>query len=279
MRIVPAQEAQPKALELALKALELDDGLAEVHHSLAGKLSWGQWRWEEAWDHWRRALEINPNEPRLNAYYAHFLCIMGLPEEGLAYSERALELDPFEPLYHGLYGVTLLFNRRYEDALVAASRAFELDPNAPIAPSAQQSAYIGMGMLEEELAHQRERIAEDPESLAAFDRGLEEGGYEGAQRALAELFVERNERQGFGEFGAITIALRYLDGRDIENGMYWFKKAMEERDQNAPYIEMPPYDRLRAHPDYLELLQGLGFPEETIERYLARAGPAGSGGR
>ena len=249
--------------------------MAEAHHTLAGHLTWREWEWNEAWTHWRRALEINPNDARLNAYYAHFLCIMGLPEEGLSYAERALEVDPFDALYHALYGVTLVYNRRYDDAIAAATTALEIDPNMPL--DARQRAYIGAGMLEEQLAHQRERISIDPERVAAFERGLAEGGYEGAQLAIADLFLERYERDGFGEFRARGIAGRYLDGGDIERGMYWLKKSVEERDPNLPYLGLPPFDRVRSHPDYMELLQGLKFPEEVIERYLAQADTMGSG--
>jgi TolB-like protein len=279
MRIVQPHVGQPRALELAYKALELDDGLAEVHHSLAGKLTWAEWRWEDAWYHWRRALEINPNDPRLNAYYAHFLCIMGLPEEGLAHAQRALEVNPFDALYHALGAMTLVLNGRYDEAIETAGRALEINPDVPIAGSAEQAAYIGAGMLEEQLAHQRERISEDPERVEAFERGLAEGGYNGAQFAIAELLAARYERDGFGEFGARGIAARYLDGWDIARGMYWFKKAVEERDQNVPYLLRPPYTRLRAHPDYRALLEeDLGFPLEVVERYMARPVPMAAGG-
>jgi tetratricopeptide (TPR) repeat protein len=277
MNLISPQEALPRELAFAEKAVELDDGLAGPQYTLASVLSWGQWEWTEAWEHWRRALAINPNDPMTNAYYAHFLCIMGLPEEGLIYAERALETDPFDALYQALYGFTLVFNGRYEDAISAATTAREIDPNVPI--DARQYAYIAAGMLEAQLAHQRERIADDPERVAAFERGLAEGGYEGAQLAIAALLAERYEGRGGGQghFGARGIALRYLDGWDIERGMYWIKKAVEERDPNLPYLRLPPCDRLASHPDYPELLESLNFPPEVRERYLARADSIGPG--
>jgi serine/threonine protein kinase/tetratricopeptide (TPR) repeat protein len=269
MRITPPREAAERSRAHGLTALELDEGLAEAHHALAVGLTWQQWRWDEAWDHWRRALEINPNDGLSNAYYAHFLSIMGLPEQGLTYAERALELDPFSGLFHALYGVTLVFNRRYEDAIAAADYALELDPNLPL--DARQLAFIGAGMRDGQLAHQRERIAADPERVEAFERGLEQGGYEGAQIAIADLLAARYSQDGVGQFGAHGIGLRYLDGGDFDRALEWFERAREARDPNMPYIVAPPFDGLRAHPRYPDLIRSFGFPEEVTERHLARS--------
>ena len=49
-------------------------------------------------------------------------------------------------------------------------------------------------MHDERLADQRMRIADSPERIAAFERGLREGGYEGAQGAVADVLAARYEK-------------------------------------------------------------------------------------
>jgi len=266
MGLVSPLEAGSKSNQFAGRAVELDDGLAEAHYALAANLTWGGWAWGEAWDHWRRALEINPNDANLNAYYAHFLCIMGLPEDALLFSERALDLDPYSSLYRALHGMTLTFNRRYDEAIAAATAALELDPGMQL--DARQLVYIARGMRDEQLAHQRERIANFPERVAAFEAGLEAGGYEGAQLALADLFVSQTGEDGAFRFNPWGIALRYLDGGDLDRAVDWLEKATSARDPNVPYIGLPIYDVIRTHPRYPDLIRSIGFPEEVEARYL-----------
>ena len=229
-------------------------------------MTWGGWAWEEAWDHWRRALEINPNDANLNAYYAHFLCIMGLPEDALPFSERALDLDPYSSLYRALHGMTLTFIRRYDEAIATATAALELDPGMQL--DARQFVYIARGMRDEQLAHQRERIANFPERVAAFEAGLEAGGYEGAQLALADLFVSQSGEGGAFRFNPWGISLRYLDGGDLDRAVDWMETATSARDPNVPYIGLPIYDVIRTHPRYPDLIRSIGFPEEVEARYL-----------
>jgi serine/threonine-protein kinase len=178
--VVPPLEAGPKAKAAALKAIELDGNSAEAHEALADVLTWSDWNWAEAGREWERALELNPNAASTHAYYSHYLAHVGRAAEGEAHSKRALELDPFNPLWHGFHGMVLLYQRRYDEALAAARTATSMRADAPVASNIAQWVYLSKGMRDEQLADQRLRIATDPERMAAFERGLKEGGYEGA---------------------------------------------------------------------------------------------------
>jgi hypothetical protein len=122
-------------------------------------------------------------------------------------------------------------------------------------------------MKEEQLAHQRERIARDPERVAAFERGLAEGGYDGAQVAIAELLAQRYETaNGIPDAGARTvfmpkgIAGRYLDGGDYQRAIDWLEEAYEVRDPNTPYLGNPVFDPLRSDPRFQALVDRMGLP-------------------
>jgi adenylate cyclase len=260
--LAPPYEAVPLAKAAAEKALELDSTLAEAHYALALIRTWGEWDWKGAERAFKRAIELNPNFPDVHAYYSHFLSHMGRTNEALLHIELALELDPFNALFHGLYGIVLEYQRRYDDAIAAARTGMALQPNR-IVRSALQTGFIGKGMRDEQLAIQRARIAVDPERVAAFERGLEEGGYEGAQRGIADVLAGRYGKSGKWISGGYGIALRYLDAGDYNRTIDWLERAYEDHDPNLPYIGEPIFcDRLRSYPRYQDLLRRMNLPME-----------------
>ena len=256
----PRNEAVPLAKAAAEKAVELDDTLAEAHYALALVRAWHKWDWESAETEFQQAFKLNPNYPDAHAYYAHFLAQMGRTDEALLYMEQALELDPLNPGFQAMYGMVLLYNRRFDDALAAANTALNMVPHHPIGRWVLQHALISNGMREEQLADQRQRIAPDPERVAALERGLEEGGYEGAQRAIADVFAARYGKPGKWISGGRGIALRYLDAGDYDRAIDWLEKAYEEHDPVLPYIGIPTWAPLRSNPRFQDLLRRIGLP-------------------
>jgi TolB-like protein/Tfp pilus assembly protein PilF len=263
VRIASPTEAGPKAKAAALQALALDDTSAEAHEALATILTWSEWGWAAAEPEWRRALELNPNGANIHAYYGHYLANRGRASEALPHSERAVELDPYNALYHAMHSVVLEYARRYDDALAAARTALSIQPDLAIAMGQFQNIYVLKGMRAEQLADQRMRIARVPERLAAFERGLAEGGYEGAQQAIAEVLAARyrkRQQPALGSADARGVAWRYLDAGDKAKALDWLYQAYEDRDLGLAYLGRPIWDPLRADPRFRELLRRIGIP-------------------
>jgi tetratricopeptide (TPR) repeat protein len=232
--------------------------------------TWTDWDWKAAERAWRRTLEINPNNANAQAYYAHFLALTGRTDEALKHSERSLELDPYNPLYTALYGMVLVIDRRFDEAIAAVRADYELRPNDGLSEAVLQHSYIAKGMRKEQLDQQRSRISGDPGRVAAFEKGLADGGYEGAQLAIADLLAERYElAKGMPEAGSrrvylpVAIAWRYIDGGDYQRAMDWLEEAFEVGDPNLPYIGMPLYDPLRSDPRFQELARRINLPHVT----------------
>ena len=135
----PPSETGPKGKAALLKAVAMDDTIAETHCALAGKAS-GGWDWAGAEREYKRAIEINPSFPDARAYYSGFLLIMQRPEEAMPQIERALELDPFNALFQSVYAGDLLYARRYDDAIDQCRKALRTAPDHPIALSVLCSA-------------------------------------------------------------------------------------------------------------------------------------------
>ncbi len=260
--------AGSKAKEAARRAIELDDDAAEAHAALAMVKTVVDWDWAGAESEWRRALAINPNAAVTHSFYAVFLSVvLGRLDEALYHNRRAIELDPFNVRFHSTYASTLYHSRRYDEAIAAADRALSLQPDDAGAEGARQVSWIAKGARAELLAQQRKRIAKDPGRMAAFQKGLAEGGYEGAQRRLGDLLAARY-RQTSGVPAFIdqrvymptNIALRYMDARDYERALDWLEEGYRVRDPLVIDLAKPLYDPIRSNPRFQALVRKLNLP-------------------
>ncbi len=159
MGFAPPREATQKGRAALLKALELDDSVPGAHSTLATQKTWLEWDWPSAERAFERAIELDPNHAETRAYYAHFLDIMGRPNEAIPQAERAQELDPLEPLVRALYATHLTFVRRYDDAIAEFRKADKTARNQPFALNILTEALHHKGMYEEALEAQRSYFA------------------------------------------------------------------------------------------------------------------------
>jgi serine/threonine-protein kinase len=261
--LVPPSVAVPKIQEAALKALELDNTLAEVHYVLAILRTWhdGEWNWKAAEKSFQRALEINPNYPDARVYYSNLLCFMGRPEEALEQGEKALELDPYNALFRGIYGLTLLLTGRDDEALAQARHALKISPNDAPANSIRWEVLHMKGRYEEALTAAKAffttlglaPIAELMEQVYKKDGYSEAMSLAG--NTLAEFSRETNISPCF-------ISYPYVYAGNKEQALVWLEKGFEIRDPNMPYILEPAiFDLLRDEPRYQDLLQKMNLPE------------------
>jgi TolB-like protein/predicted Ser/Thr protein kinase len=258
--LVPYSEAAPRAKAAALKALELDNTLAEVHHLLAGIRAWVEWDWEDAETAFRRAIQLNPNYPDPRAYYSHFLHIMRRPEEAMAQIERALELDPFNALFRALYGMDLMHARRYDDAIALLRETLRTAPNDPVALSTLRSAYHQKHMYEEALEIWKTSFAAkgDHEAEETLARGYAEAGYSGALIRVAEMLIARSRTTYVTPWQIGTL---YTRAGKNDEALEWLEKAYEAHDGNMPYLSVDPiFDSLRDDPRFKDLLRRMNLP-------------------
>ncbi len=258
--LVSASEAGPKARAASMKALELDDTLAEVHHKLAGIRAWTDWDWAGAETAFRRAIELNPNYPDVRAYYSLFLFMMRRPEEAMEQIERALELDPFNVLFRAIYGMDLNFARRYDDAIALLRETLRTAPNDWTVLSTLRSAYHHKQMYEEALEIWKRSYAArgDREAEEALARGYAEAGYSGALSRVAEMLIARSRTTYVTSWQIGTL---YTRAGKNDEALEWLEKAYEEHDGNMPSISVDPiFDGLRDNPRFQELLRRMNLP-------------------
>jgi tetratricopeptide (TPR) repeat protein len=258
---VSSSEAGPKAKAAAMKALELDDTLAEVHNVLAGIKAWTDWDWEGAEKAFRRAIELNPNYPEARPGYSHLLFTMRRPEEAMAQLERALELDPFNVHFRDLYAMGLNIARRYDEAIALARETLRTAPNNLQVMSTLKSAYHHKGMYEEALEIWKRYYATrgDREAEEALARGYAEAGYSGALSRLAEMMIKRSRTSFVTPWRIGTL---YTRAGKNDKALEWLEKAYEAHDPNMPYISVDPiFDVLIDDSRFQDLLRRMNFPQ------------------
>jgi serine/threonine-protein kinase len=245
--------AVPKAQEAALKALELDNTLAEVHFVLAALRTWhdGEWNWKAAEKSFLRAIELNPNYPDARVYYSNLLCYLDRPDEALAQAERALELDPLNSLFMSIYGSVLLSLGRYDEATKQVRNALKTSPNDPVAHSILQEVYHIKGQYEEALAEAKATFSAwglDP-LVEVIEQGYEKDGYAGAMRSAAETL------EAFSQEAFIS--------PDKEKSLEWLEKGYEIKDPNMPYIKGHGIidNLLHDDPRFQDLLRRMNLPQ------------------
>jgi TolB-like protein len=126
---LPPSESFPKAKAAAMKALELDDTLAEAHAALA-YADFFDWDWPSAEREFKRAIELNPNSALSHDRYAECLKTRLRFSESMAEAQRAQELDPLSPEIASQLGTVYLYTRRYDEAIAQYRKALDLYPNA-----------------------------------------------------------------------------------------------------------------------------------------------------
>ena len=111
--------AEKEAFAAIGKALSLDQNDVECHRLLC-EVHMESRRLDQAQTHSERALQMNPNDPRIVAQRGELLTWLGRPEEGVEWIEKAVRIDPFgAPGRAHLLGRALYSARRYAEAIDA----------------------------------------------------------------------------------------------------------------------------------------------------------------
>ena len=260
MGLITAEEASRHADPAMARAAEIDPSLAAVQASMATHLVWSDWDWKASEAAFVRALDSDPTDSVNRAYYSLLLLYLNKDEQALEEVRRAAELDPFNTLVQGLYAQDLNFLHRPEEAEAVLLRVGERDPEAPIVLSTLRTTYHLLGRHEEAMEMWRASYGAsgDAEALAALDDGYATGGYDGALRAVADLFVARSDTTYVTPWQIATLYTRAGEG---EQAMAYLEQAFEARDQNMPSIAIDPiFDFMRDDPRFRSLLERMGLP-------------------
>lgn len=255
---LPPKEAMPKARAAAMKALEIDESLAEAHTSLALVKTFYEWDWSGAEREYQRAIELNPNYAMAHEWYGWHLALTGRHDESIAEVRRAQQIDPVSIDINWSLGVVFYFARQYDKAIKQLQTTLEMDSTHRLAHFHLGASFFQKGMYEE--------------AVAEFEKGkLLAGGHLSAalgytygvtgRRDEAEKILRGLKGRSKRHFvSSNSIALVYTGLGDKDLAFEWLEKAYEERSELMTWLKVDPrLDSLRSDPRFTDLMRRVGL--------------------
>jgi TolB-like protein/DNA-binding winged helix-turn-helix (wHTH) protein/Tfp pilus assembly protein PilF len=257
---VPQTEAIPKARAAALRALQLDDGLAEAHTSLALIAENYDYDWQSAEKEYRRAIQLDPQYATAHHWYAECLSFQGRFPEALEESERARQLDPLSLIIATDHAAILYFARQYDRAIEQFRAVLAMEPNFARAHMVIY-AYVEKGMFPEALAETdswRHSDGSPVSELEAYVYGRW-GKRQQAERALAQ-WKRRSLVQPVA--ASLLVVEAYVATGRKEEALALIEKSYREHSNLVTTLKVEPaLDPLRGDPRFQELLRRTGLAD------------------
>ena len=257
--LVPQNEFIPKARAAALRALQIDGGLAEAHTSLAVIAQNYDYDWQSAEKEYRVAIQLDPGYATAHQWYAECLSLQGRFGEALAESERARQLDPLSLIIATDHGAILYFSRQYDRAIEQFRTVQAMEPNFARTHMVT-FAYVEKGMFAEALAEVGKWHHSDGTpvwEMEAYVYGRW-GRQAQARRTLAK-WEQWNRSRRSPTTSAVLAAYVAVGGKD--DAIALLQKAYSEHSNAVVEIKVAPYcDPLRSDPRFQELLRRVGLP-------------------
>jgi TolB-like protein/Tfp pilus assembly protein PilF len=259
--VAPATDSMPQAKASAMRALEIDNSLAEAHTALGFYLSNYEWERANSEKEYRRAIELNPNYSTAHHWLGADLGNIKRFDESIVEMRRAEELEPLSAIIGTNLGDMLVLARRYDEAIAQYKRTLVRNPNFAYAYVALSRAYGAKGMYAEAIAETRRYMELDNNSVGQGILGLwlaKSGQRDEAVKLLSELKQESTRKyvQNY------DFALIYIGLGNKEEALNYLEKHMSARAETAnTYAVAPELDDLRSEPRFKEMLKRMNLPE------------------
>ena len=251
-----AAEVLPKARAHALKAVQLDDALAEGHASL-GLLGMDDYEWGTAERELKRAIELRPGYATAHHWYALVLGWTGRLAEARAEAEQARNLEPTSLIINNLVAIMLFDSRDNEGAIAQGIKTLELNPAVDQPRIWLAMAYQQAGRFAEALATLDKAPAHSDWSQSHRAWVLAASGQWAAAR---QVLADVEKRFATAPFPRGPLAGAHFALGDMDGGFEWLDRAVEERDQTVFSLKISPeWDPIRADPRYHTLLKRMNL--------------------
>jgi serine/threonine-protein kinase len=253
-------EVMPKAKEAALKALSIDESIAEAHLSLAMVNFRFEWDWEGAETHLKRALELNHGYYLAHYLYAVYLLVLGRFDDAFREAMLARQLSPLSPDVHFSLGLLLYASGQNEEAIEQLRNTVAMDAKFPL-------SHVVLGLTFGRKGRFDEAIAEFKQALAiAGPRPLWSGflgqvyAQAGKTEDAVEILHELRAASKHAYVPPVAFAIVYAGLGKMDDAFHWLERAADERDGLLIYLKVgSAFDTLRSDRRFSEILARVGL--------------------
>jgi len=262
---LPRREAISKAKAAAVRALQIDNTVAEAHVALAWAKLVDDWDWAGAKEEFILAKELDPHSEIAPFWYACELTWIGNFTEGLDEMRQARELAPASPIIYAFSGMALYQARQNQQAMEVLKEAIQLDNTNAAAHQWLGLTYQSMGMQKEAIAElevarqlsksQQIRVTA-PVSRLGYVYGMA-----GRSKDAMAMLDEMRQMAKTKYISPVHFAVVYIGLKQKDQAFFWLEKAFEERAFEILLIKVDPrFDSLRSDPRFQDLLRRMNFP-------------------
>jgi TolB-like protein/Tfp pilus assembly protein PilF len=256
----PPVEYLAQAKTMALKALDMDDTLAEAHTSLAYARWLGDLDWTGAERGFKRALDLKSSYVMAHEWYAEYLAALGRHEEALSEIKQAQQLDPLAVPVNRAVGWILYFSRRYDLAIEELRKALAMNPDFLGARLVLWWVYVAQGAYDQAISDIRREV-ERPglrtvKKLTLAFACASGGNKEEATGLLWELEPKLAEDNRLALLSAMLFTALGEKDRAFEQ----LERAYQQREPGLLFLKVAPWvDPLRSDPRYAALAEKVGL--------------------
>jgi DNA-binding winged helix-turn-helix (wHTH) protein/Tfp pilus assembly protein PilF len=257
----PPKAAYGKARAAVLKALELDEMLAEAHAALGMIKMRCDWDWEGARREFEHAIEINSAYPTAHHWYGNLFDSLARFDEALSEKRRALDLDRLSPSINVSMGTSYWFMGKITEALRKVYDALEIEKDFP--PALLQLGFVNelSGNLPHAINNLERALEVDdtPMTEAALGRVYAVAGLVDKAEAIIDSLQAQSARRYVSAYGLalITQALGSTD-----DAFAWLEKAYEDHDEFLCWLKVDPrLNGLRSDGRFFDFVKRV-FPRQ-----------------
>lgn len=244
----PPLEMLPQAKVTALRALELEPGLAEARATLALITQNLDWDWKEVERQYRESIRLAPNYSTAHHWYAEFLSIQGRFDESHSEFARAREIDPISPIIPVDEAQSYLFERQYDRNLALLTKVARADPLFAVARERTAFTYLIQGRDEDawrEAMTLPDCASESSDCRRMWTAWLPRRNPRAAGAALTEL--ESGARAGRVPYYAVMFG--HLRQGHTDPALDWMERMLETHGVWLITAKVNPmFDGLRDQP-------------------------------
>jgi len=258
------REAMPKAKAAAIRALELDETLADAHASLGRVLAAYDWNWSSAEKEYKRAIQLNPRYAVAHQWYGGYLAVIGRSNEAIAEKKLAQELEPLSLTINFELGLGFYHARDYDQAIEQFHKTLELDQNFPAPYSFLVAAYEQKGMYREALAEFKKATPPTPGGEGTLSKaGLAHVYAVTGKKSEAIALLDELQQLSAKEYvPGSSIAMIYAGLGEKDQAFAWLEKGYEQHSFQMQWLGVEPrWDSLRSDPRFADLMRRVGLPQ------------------
>ncbi len=265
--LLPAGQTIPQSRTAAIRALEIDENLADAYLSLAIITFFYDWEWEKAEQEFKRSIALNPNNAEALSYYAIFLGFEERFDEAISRGKRALELDPLSPLINMNVGWTYFSAGLLDEALDRAGKMIEMEPDFYGAYWLKGAIYLSGGEYEAAVEDLKKAASLGGHQIVLADLG---SAYSlaGKKDEAAVILKQLLEMRRRDYVPAICMARLYSRTGENKEAIEWLEKAFEERNGEMVFLKGEiagaaagdAFHRIGSDPALIDLLRKMNLP-------------------